>query len=335
MRSCVKAATAVCLVVNVLASYHDHVSGQAVLRTDDVLKTPYSVVFNTNDTSISSPVQTLRGIAIDVTANAVVSSTKDNGGLDTAAWNAATDKACIDALSVLPRSSNPSGNCVCYNLPSLDVTTGIFEADLRLYRVSDPKDNFTSVSPESVKVGLQYHGASVSPISEEELVGMGLVKNQTRGPNRRQDTTASPRLVQTYLFVGRIDADRLAQNMTLAALEQVLMPTLTLSATTPRGAHIQTNMSLNEASFVTGVFSNSLILSDFAAAQAAVSAQLDGLHNGTVAFVLPGVQLMIFPTGAIIVSVWLALGLAAVGLGTWERVRYADMYRRGMTRTRR
>ncbi|KAG5950540.1 hypothetical protein E4U53_004886 [Claviceps sorghi] len=333
MRACVKAATAVCLVVDVLASYQDHVSGHAVLRTDDVLNTPYSALFNTNDTSPSTPVQTLRSIAIDATANAAVSTTA-NETLDIAAWNAATDKACTDALSVLSRSSNPSGNCVCYNLPSLDIKTGVFEADLRLYRVSDPRDNFTSVSPESVRVGLQYNGASVSPLSEEELRSMGLVESQTLRQNRRQDTTGSPRLVQTYLFVGQIDAAKLAQNMTLAALEQVLIPTLTLSATTPRGANIQTTISLNEASFVTGVFSNSVILSDFAAAHAAVAAQLAGLHNGTVAFVLPGVQLMIFPTGAIIVSVWLALGLAVFGLGTWERVRYAAMYRRGIARTR-
>lgn len=119
-----------------------------------------------------------------------------------------------------------------------------------------------------------------------------------------------------------------------AALEQVLMPTLTLSATTPRGANIQTNVSLNEATFLTGVFSKSVILSDFAAAQAAVSSQRNGLHNGTVAFVLPGVQLMVFPTGTIIVSVWLILGLMAFGVGTFERMSYAEIYKRRLARAR-
>lgn len=120
-----------------------------------------------------------------------------------------------------------------------------------------------------------------------------------------------------------------------ATLEEVLIPTFTLSATTPRGANIKTNISLNEASFLTGVFSKSVVLSDFSAAQAAVSAQLDALHNGTHAFILPGVQLMIFPTGTIITSIWLVLGLAAYGLGTFERISYADMYKRRLADGRR
>ncbi|KAG5980282.1 hypothetical protein E4U55_004188 [Claviceps digitariae] len=333
MRACIKAATAVCLIANVLALSNDHISEHAVLRSDDVLKRPYSAVLNSNGVSLSTPVLTFRKTTIEATSKAVL-ATKENGTVDIISWNAATDTACTKALSVLSRSSNPSGNSVCYNLPSLDIKTGIFEADLRLYRVSDPRDDFASIPPESVRVGLQYHGASVSPISEQELVSIGLARNQTRQQNRRDDTARRPRLVQTYLFVGQIDAAKLAQNMTLAALQQVLIPTLTLSAPTPRGPNIQTNVSLNEASFLTGVFSKSVILSDFAAARAAVSAQLSGLHNGTVAFVLPGVQLMIFPTGTIIVSVWLALGLAAFGFGTYERISYAEMHKRRVARAR-
>ncbi|KAG6003402.1 hypothetical protein E4U21_002077 [Claviceps maximensis] len=333
MRACLKAAVAACLAVNVLTSSEDLFSGHAVLRSDDVLERPYSVVLNTNGASLSAPALTFRNIAIDATANAVLAP-KENGEHDIAAWNTVTDTACTKALSVLPRSSNPSGNCVCYNLPSLDIKTGIFEADLRLYRVSDPRDDFAGVPPQSVRVGLQYHGASVSSISEQELIAMGLVKNQTRKQNRRDGTAGSPRLIQTYLFVGQIDAAKLAQNMTIAALEQVLIPTFTLSATTSRGASIQTNVSLNEASFLTGVFSKAVIMSDFAVARAAVSAQLNGLKNGTVPFVLPGVQLMVFPTGTIIVSVWLFLGLAAYGVGTYERMSHVEMYNRRVARDR-
>lgn len=216
MRACLKATTALWLVVNVLAASNDHISEHAVLRSDDVLKTPYSVVLNTDDAALSSPGLTFRKLTIDATTNAAIATMKnENDTLDIAAWNAATDTACTKALSVLSRSSNPSGYCICYNLPSLDIETGIFEADLRLYRISDPRDDFASVSLGSVRVGLQYHGASVSPISEQELMATGLVKNQTRKKNRRDDTAVSPRLVQTYLFVGQIDAAKLAQNMTM------------------------------------------------------------------------------------------------------------------------
>ena len=106
------------------------------------------------------------------------------------------------------------------------------------------------------------------------------------------------------------------------------MPILTLTAKNSTGGILTTNVSTNEAAFLTGVFSQELVLSDFSAAWAAVDAQLAGLQNGTVAFVLPGVQLMIFPVGLIIVSVWLLVGLLVVGFGTYERIMYAEMHKR-------
>jgi hypothetical protein len=106
------------------------------------------------------------------------------------------------------------------------------------------------------------------------------------------------------------------------------MPTLTLSAVTPSGSQISSNVSLNEASFLVGVFSNDVVLSDFAAAQLAVSQQQADLKNGTVAFILPGVNLMIFPIGLIISCVWLFIGIIAYGFGTYERIQYATAFRR-------
>ncbi len=115
-----------------------------------------------------------------------------------------------------------------------------------------------------------------------------------------------------------------------ATLQSLVLPTLTLSATNTSGIRIATNVSLNEASFLNGVFSRELVQSDFSAAQAAVDDALAALHNGTAAFILPGVQLMVFPIGLIITSIWLAIGLAAYGLGTFERIQYADMYKQRM-----
>lgn len=73
-------------------------------------------------------------------------------------------------------------------------------------------------------------------------------------------------------------------------------------------------------------------MSDFAAAQAAVDDQVAALRNGTIAFVLPGVQLMVFPIGLVITSVWFALGIAAYGYGTFERIQYAEAYRERKSR---
>lgn len=106
------------------------------------------------------------------------------------------------------------------------------------------------------------------------------------------------------------------------------MPILTLTAVNATGQTISTNVSSNEAAFVTGVFSKEIIMSDFALASAAVDAVVEGLRNGTVAFVLPGVQILIFPVGLIITSIWLVLGVAAYGYGTYMRIAYAEQFKR-------
>ena len=102
---------------------------------------------------------------------------------------------------------------------------------------------------------------------------------------------------------------------------------MTLAAKTPAGQNVNTTVSFNEASFLRGVFSQHVVRSDFAAAQANVQEQIAALANGTVAFVLPGTQLMILPIGTIITSIWLVIGLAAYGWGTFERINYAEMYK--------
>lgn len=102
------------------------------------------------------------------------------------------------------------------------------------------------------------------------------------------------------------------------------MPKITLRVT---GTSLSTTVSANEASFLAGVFSSQSVMSDFSAAQLAVDEALLALRNGTAAFVLPGVQLMVFPVGLVISGTWLLVGLAAYGFGTFERMRYRDMYR--------
>lgn len=115
-------------------------------------------------------------------------------------------------------------------------------------------------------------------------------------------------------------------------LEVLVMPVLTLTAQNPAGQTVATNVSSNEAVFVTGVFSREIVMSDFARASAAVDDMKDRLNNATVAFVLPGVQIMVYPIGLIITGVWLVLGVTAYGIGTYDRVRYADSYRRRTVR---
>lgn len=113
-----------------------------------------------------------------------------------------------------------------------------------------------------------------------------------------------------------------------AQLEALVMPVLTLTGTDSTGKTVSTNVSSNEAAFVAGVFSDAVVMSNITIALAAVNQLVNGLHNGTVAFVLPGVQIITFPIGLIITSVWLAVALAVIGFGMVERISYREQYKR-------
>lgn len=251
-----------------------------------------------------------------------------DGTINMTAWDEEATTACNSALSALPQASNPSGTCVCYNLPALNNATGTFEADLRLYQLSEPTGQFTGIPPQNIQVGLAYHGASVSPVSANTAAKKVIT------PVKRQAATTNQnlKLLQTYLFVGEIDKDRMTDPMTMAELQALVMPTITLSGVNSAGQSVSTNVSSNEAVFVAGVFSQEVFLSDTAKAQAAVDTIVSRMQNGTVAFVLPGVQFLIFPVGLVVTGVWLVIGLAVIGLGFFERVNYRESYRRRSAR---
>lgn len=194
-------ALAVSLLLPLSASASSLSSGAIILRAEDVLARPYASL------TVSSSIIHARADAANATYG--VSATAD-GSLNITTWNAATDSACAQALSLLSQSTNPSGACVCYNLPSLDVDTGAFEADLRLYKISEPRGTFAGIAPEDVAVALSYNGASVMPVNASKLSGSGMVGSFASIVKR-----GTPEALQTYLFIGQIDKDRLEKNMSM------------------------------------------------------------------------------------------------------------------------
>ncbi len=143
-------------------------------------------------------------------------SLNPDGTINMTAWDAAANTACNIALSHLPEASNPSGTCICYNLPALDNQTGTFEADLRLYQLSTPSGQFTGIPPQNIQVGLSYRGASVSPVSAQTAAKKVVSKIATRQDLLAPDAVnPNLRLLQTYLFVGQIDKDQLSPTMTM------------------------------------------------------------------------------------------------------------------------
>lgn len=131
-----------------------------------------------------------------------------NGTVNMTAWDAQVNAACTAALSKLTEASNPSGTCTCYNLPVLNNATGAFEADLRLYQLSAPRAEFAGIPADQVQVSLSYNGASVSPVSAATA--------GTKVASRQTTTTGTGlKLLQTYLFIGQIDANKLSLNMNM------------------------------------------------------------------------------------------------------------------------
>jgi hypothetical protein len=139
-----------------------------------------------------------------------------NNTLSVAQWDAQTMAACTTALEALNgKASNDAGMAVCYNLPSLNNQTGVFQADLRLFTISAPTGKFANIPSQNVTVGLAYNGATVS-----ETNGSTLAK-RTEGehsliswPRNKMNKRATvPTMAQAYSFVGRINQDLLSPNM--------------------------------------------------------------------------------------------------------------------------
>jgi hypothetical protein len=110
------------------------------------------------------------------------------------------------------------------------------------------------------------------------------------------------------------------------------MPTVTLEAVDSNGNTVNTNVSCNDAAFVNGIFATTVVLSDTAKAQLAVDEIEAALANGTVAFVLPGVNILIFPVGLVVTGAWTLIGVVAYGIGTFQRINHRESYRRRRAR---
>lgn len=147
----------------------------------------------------------------------------EDGTIDMNAWDKDAETACQDSLKRLQIASNPSGVCICYNLPSLDTSSGVFEADLRVYRLNEPSGAFEGIAPEDVKVGLKYDGASVSPVSADEVrndekstkAAASEKRQHSEAGDAKAAATRDLPLLQHYHLVGKIEKDRMGDQMTM------------------------------------------------------------------------------------------------------------------------
>ncbi len=137
-----------------------------------------------------------------------------------AEWDAHTKEACMASLMALNGTAgNPTGLAICYNLPYLNNATGLFQADLRLYRVAPATGNWVGIPDEDVKVDLSYKDAWVNPEGNT-------MTRRTVGLEGRADAPApaaasaapspmTPKVLKGFNFVGTMNPDLVSKALNL------------------------------------------------------------------------------------------------------------------------
>ncbi|KAI4167351.1 MAG: hypothetical protein LQ343_007276 [Gyalolechia ehrenbergii] len=282
--------------------------------------------YHQRDVVRSSPAESPTAAPIEppaASSKAAAVSTSSN------TWLNQTSAACIQSLTALNgKASNPSGLAACYNVKSWNSSTGVFEADLRLYRIAAATGDWVTLMTQAVNVGLSYSGATVAPSGgnnkrSEELPSRTPTDSRLLERSAvRRTAVAAPSLVQDMNFVGKVNKDFMGQVKNTTKAQGLLVPRIALSASDKNGKVITTVLSSNEASFVNGVFADSVKTSTSAGIPASSAAANAGI------FVLPGRTLGIFPVGLIITGAWTLMFIMTVGYGTIERIRFREAYRR-------
>jgi hypothetical protein len=87
---------------------------------------------------------------------------------------------------------------------------------------------------------------------------------------------------------------------------------------------VNTTLSSDEATFVSGAFA-----AQVTGTKAQVAPPLQTLVVASGApFVVPGLNILIFPIGGIITGIWTVLFIATIAYGTIGRMQFREQYRR-------
>lgn len=133
--------------------------------------------------------------------------------VSSADWDNQTDAACSSSLSSLNGiPSNPSGTSACYNIRSLDNSTGAFEVDLRLYRVAAPTGDWSQLGGLDFSLDLLFYGATVQASSTRKskrgvvrITLPSVQKYDARGLYRMRLNDATPKTLNRSRFWGKTD----------------------------------------------------------------------------------------------------------------------------------
>jgi len=294
----------------------------------------------------AEPTTTTQTISASGTAAAAIQSqAAADAAKNVSSWEVQAQMSCMTAvMSLKGKSSNPAGLAVCYNVPYLDDKKGVFEAELRMFNICSPTDEFVGVSPSDMLVTLSYTGATIQqsngqiPVKKRSLVERqmlttpdGVVPGGISGsmPNG----IMMPIEVAVRMYVGQVNKDLMDAGVNFTTFRDLLVPQISISAVNPVSQQpVNTTLSSTEASFNSGVFaraagnsSDPTTLIGQPVEQIAAAAQ--GLPTP---YDVPGLALGVFPTGLIVTSIWMVAFIGVVGAGTVGRMQFRDQYRRAI-----
>jgi hypothetical protein len=242
--------------------------------------------------------------------------TLGGGGSNSSEINSAINSACTGAISAIQDFNSDSGLGGCYNIMYLNRTNGLFQADLRLYKVSEPRGAFSGISIDNMLVNLnsdfaQFAQVSLTPSSKRSFV------------DERQNSDNYEEVLEG-LWEGQIeqlDYSKLSTSDFMA----LMIPEFDIRAIQP-DTQTPVNSQLNTSSavyFVTG----GIVASEQQAVTATKPGSAAAAAEKASVFVLPGTTLGIFPIGLIVTGSWAVLFIFTFGLGTIGRIRYRSLYR--------
>lgn len=141
----------------------------------------------------------------------------DASRADLEKWEAETKKACMETLENLNgQASNPSGIAVCYNLPFLDNSTGVFQAELRMYNVSAPVAPWDGVTAADVSMTLSYLGATVQNMNgtfAKRDISWPPVREVRDGLLVERQSISTMTELKVLMYVGRVNSNLMGSAM--------------------------------------------------------------------------------------------------------------------------
>ncbi|CCX34177.1 hypothetical protein FPQ18DRAFT_305551 [Pyronema domesticum] len=232
----------------------------------------------------------------------------DTKNLDLESWSRDTVKLCADKLNKTVIPNNPSGVAGCWNLPLLVDSTGIFAADLRIFRIADPTGDWKDVEVSSYNISVQYDGsAAIQPRNMTVMERRASLEGM-KGSNLTK-------LVDTQ-FIGNLDKSLISGQLNDSELKVMVTPTISIYAKTKTGKAVNTTVSIESSKFLNGVFAETKDLNQ---------KEKDEIKKEP--FELPGTKIEIVPAGLYFYAAYTFVGLTIFGFGTLERAKFRDQYR--------